>query len=74
MTATPRPPGARTIDELLAAVRARIERVHLAEVAARSWVAGIGNDGYVLDDQSAIRVVDGAVDVISEGEWHFIQA
>ena len=42
--------------------------------AARGWVAGIGNDGYVLDDQSAIRVVDGAVDVISEGEWHFIQA
>ena len=35
MSATGRPPGARTVDELLAQVRGRIDRVHPEEVAAR---------------------------------------
>ena len=38
--------------------------------AARAWQAGLGNPAYVMDDQSAIVVADGKVDVISEGEWH----
>jgi dipeptidase E len=25
--------------------------------------------GYAIDDQTAIKVVDGAVDVVSEGHW-----
>jgi len=33
------------------------------------WAADIGLPSYALDDQSAIRVVDGAVDVVSEGRW-----
>jgi len=37
--------------------------------AAEEWAAGIGGPAYVLDDQSAIRVVDGALDVVSEGRW-----
>jgi dipeptidase E len=37
---------------------------------ARNWAAGLGNPAYVLDDQSAIVVADGRVDVVSEGEWH----
>ena len=37
--------------------------------AAESWAAGIGGPAYVMDDQTAIRVVDGRVDVISEGTW-----
>jgi dipeptidase E len=36
---------------------------------AEKWGAQIGWPGYALDDQSAIRVVDGTVDVISEGNW-----
>jgi dipeptidase E len=36
---------------------------------AEQWVAGIEGPAYVMDDQTAIRVVDGTVDVISEGEW-----
>ena len=35
MTTPARPPGARTIDQLLASVRARIGRIHPAEVPAR---------------------------------------
>src|SRR5215475_2237506 len=35
--------------------------------AAERWAAGIGGPAYVIDDQTAIRVVDGRVDVVSEG-------
>lgn len=36
---------------------------------ARSWADEIHGPAYVIDDQTAIRVVDGSTDVISEGEW-----
>ncbi|MCW2759647.1 MAG: Peptidase [Nocardioidaceae bacterium] len=40
--------------------------------AAEEWAAGIGGPAYAIDDDTAIRVVDGAVDVVSEGTWkHF---
>jgi dipeptidase E len=39
---------------------------------AEAWAASISTPAYAMDDESAIRVVDGAVDVISEGQWrHF---
>jgi dipeptidase E len=39
---------------------------------AETWAAGLGCPSYAIDDQTAIRVVDGAVDVVSEGRWrHF---
>ena len=37
---------------------------------AERWAAGLDNPAYALDEQSAITVVDGVVDVVSEGEWH----
>ena len=37
--------------------------------AAEQWAAGLGNPAYAIDDDTAIRVVDGEVDVISEGNW-----
>jgi dipeptidase E len=36
---------------------------------AERWAARLPNPGYAIDDETAIRVVDGAVDVISEGHW-----
>jgi len=36
---------------------------------AERWAAGIPGPAYAIDDQTAIRVVDGTVDVISEGHW-----
>jgi dipeptidase E len=39
----------------------------LAEV--EKWAAGIQVPAYAIDDQTAIQVVDGTVDVISEGHW-----
>ena len=36
---------------------------------AESWVAGIAGPAYAIDDETAIKVVDGAVEVVSEGDW-----
>lgn len=36
---------------------------------ARKWAAGIDGPAYVIDEQTALKVVDGAVDVVSEGRW-----
>ena len=38
---------------------------------ARRWAAGIGGPAYAIDDETAIQVVDGRVEVISEGSWQF---
>ena len=38
--------------------------------AARKWAAGLDCVAYAIDDETAICVVDGAVDVVSEGHWH----
>ena len=37
--------------------------------AAERWAAGLGNPAYAIDDQTAITVSDGAVEVVSEGRW-----
>jgi dipeptidase E len=40
--------------------------------SAERWAAGMPSASYAIDDETAIRVVDGAVDIISEGRWkHF---
>ena len=36
---------------------------------AERWAAGLPVPGYAIDDQTAIRVVGDAVDVVSEGNW-----
>ena len=36
---------------------------------AERWAAGMSVPAYAIDDETAIRVVDGSVDVISEGHW-----
>jgi len=37
--------------------------------AAERWAAGIGGPAYAIDDETAIQVVDGAVEIVSEGQW-----
>jgi dipeptidase E len=39
--------------------------------AAEKWAAGLGWPAYAIDDQTALKVVDGAVEVVSEGHWKF---
>jgi len=41
---------------------------------AERWAAGIGGPAYAIDDQTAIRVVDGRVDVVSEGTWKLLRS
>ena len=36
---------------------------------AERWAAGIVGPAYAIDDETAIGVVDGTVDVVSEGHW-----
>src|SRR3954466_3115558 len=36
---------------------------------AENWAAGLGRPAYAINDETAIVVVDGAVEVVSEGHW-----
>lgn len=39
---------------------------------AEQWAAGISGPAYAMDDQTAIKVVDGNVEVVSEGHWKLL--
>lgn len=40
--------------------------------AAEAWASRLGVPAYVMDDDTAIKVADGAVEVVSEGKWRFL--
>jgi dipeptidase E len=40
---------------------------------AERWAAGETGTRYAIDDQTAIKVVDGVVEVISEGHWRLFE-
>lgn len=42
--------------------------------AARRWATRIPGTAYAIDEQSAISVVDGVTNVISEGNWELLNA
>lgn len=42
---------------------------HNTMANAEKWAATIGCPSYAIDDETAIKVVDGTVEVISEGKW-----
>src|SRR3954467_13215728 len=39
---------------------------------AERWAAEIPNPAYAIDDQTAIKVTDGTVEVVSEGDWKLL--
>ena len=41
---------------------------------AEKWAAGIAGPAYAIDDQTAVKVTDGAVEVVSEGHWKLFNA
>src|SRR4051794_18601300 len=41
--------------------------------AAERWAAELSVRAYAIDDETAIRVVDGTVDVVSEGHWRLFE-
>jgi dipeptidase E len=36
---------------------------------AERWATGLSGPAYAIDDETAIKVVDGAVEIVSEGQW-----
>jgi dipeptidase E len=36
---------------------------------AEKWAASVSVPGYAIDDQTAVKVTDGAVEIVSEGHW-----
>jgi dipeptidase E len=40
-----------------------------SRAAAEKWASELDNPAYAIDDQTAISVHDGVVQVVSEGEW-----
>ena len=36
---------------------------------AERWAAGLAAPAYAIDDETAIKVADGTVEVVSEGNW-----
>lgn len=42
---------------------------HNSMAHAERWASGMSGPSYAIDDQSAIKVVDDAVEVVSEGHW-----
>jgi dipeptidase E len=38
---------------------------------AEKWAAGIPGPAYAIDDQTAIKVTDGDIEIVSAGHWKF---
>ncbi len=39
---------------------------------AERWAADIAGPAYAIDDQTAIKVAGGTVEVVSEGQWKLL--
>jgi len=64
--------GARTLGMVDFAMFPHLDYPSMPENSmadAERWAAGMPVPAYAIDDQTAIKVVDGAVDVVSEGHW-----
>jgi len=70
-----RPPGDgadRTLGVVGFSIFPHVDHPDLPEntmAEAERWAGGLGNPAYAIDDDTAIKVVDGAVDVVTEGHW-----
>jgi dipeptidase E len=70
------PSGDSTLAVVPFSIFPHVDHVSLPEntmAEAERWASTLGNPAYALDDDTAIKVVEGDVEVISEGTWrHFI--
>jgi dipeptidase E len=41
---------------------------------AESWAASLAGRAYAIDDETAIKVTDGKVEIVSEGRWHLFNS
>ena len=66
------PAGDRTLGVVDFSIFPHVDNPDLPEntmAAAERWAAGLSTPAYAIDDETAIKVVDGTVDVVSEGHW-----
>ncbi|MGC4104821.1 MAG: Type 1 glutamine amidotransferase-like domain-containing protein [Thermomicrobiales bacterium] len=61
--------GAGLVDFAIIPHYAEPDHREASVVNAPVWAAKMPGTVYALDDQSAVRVIDGVVDVVSEGRW-----
>lgn len=47
----------------------REDMPHTTMANVEKWAAGIAVPVYAIDDETAITVVDGTVDIVTEGQW-----
>jgi dipeptidase E len=67
------PAGDRTLGVVPFSIFPHLGNPDLPEntmAAAEAWAADLGVPAYAIDDETAIKVVDGAVEVVSEGHWN----
>jgi dipeptidase E len=69
------PAGDRTLGVVDFSIYPHLENPDLPGntlAAAERWAAGMPGPAYAIDDETAIKVVDGALDVVSEGHWKLL--
>jgi dipeptidase E len=69
------PAGDRTLGVVDFSIYPHLENPDLPGntlAAAERWAADMPGPAYAIDDETAITVVDGAIDVVSEGYWKLL--
>jgi len=67
--------GDRALGLVDFALRVHLDREDFPESSLTNverWAAGIPAPTYAIDDETAIRVTDGTVEVVSEGQWKLL--
>ena len=55
-------------------VRVHVDREGFESMAdVEKWAAGIPVPTYAIDDETAVRVIDGSPEVVSEGNWKLFE-
>jgi dipeptidase E len=70
------PAGDRTLGIVDFSIFPHLENPDLPQntmAAAERWAAGLTGPAYAIDDETAIKVVDSTVDVVSEGHWKLFE-
>ena len=69
------PAGDRTLGVVDFSIFPHLDNPNLPRntlAAAERWAAELSGPAYAIDDETAIKVVDGTVEVISEGNWKLL--
>jgi dipeptidase E len=71
----PSPAGDRTLGVVDFSIFPHLENPDMPTntmAAAERWAADLSGAAYAIDDETAITVVDGTVEVVSEGSWKLL--